>query len=82
MGIFFLVAKISNIFLGLLKFLIFLGGEGQMLGPSLRMKKNESTPHPGISTYFVEIFSRYYDLSSRLTWLIFFLLEPITLPLP
>ena len=27
-GIFFGVAKISNIFLGFLKFLIFLGGEG------------------------------------------------------
>ena len=39
MGIFFWVAKISNIFLGCLKFLIFFGGEGQMLGPSLRMQK-------------------------------------------
>ena len=36
---FFGVAKISNIFLGCLKFLIFFGGEGQMLGPSLRMQK-------------------------------------------
>ena len=38
-GIFLGVAKISNIFLGCLKFLIFLWGEGQMLGPSLRMQK-------------------------------------------
>ena len=43
-GIFFWVAKISNVFFGCLKFLIFFGGEGQMLGPSLRMQKNESTP--------------------------------------
>ena len=40
MGIFFWVAKISNIFLGCLKFLILLGDEGWMLGLSLRMKKN------------------------------------------
>ena len=45
MRIFFGVAKISNIFLGCLKFQIFFGGgggggEGQMLGPSLRMQKN------------------------------------------
>ena len=38
-GDIFWVAKISNIFLGCLKFLIFFGGEGQMLGPSLRMQK-------------------------------------------
>ena len=37
--IFFGVAKVSIIFLGCLKFLIFFGGEGQMLGPSLCMKK-------------------------------------------
>ena len=37
--IFLGVAKVSIIFLGCLKFLIFLGGEGQMLGPSLCMKK-------------------------------------------
>ena len=46
LGIFFGVAKISNIFLRCLKFLIFFGGEGQRLGPSLRMQKNESTPPP------------------------------------
>ena len=47
MGVFFGVAKISNIYFGRLKFLIFLGGEGYMLGPSLRMKKKyEYTPHP------------------------------------
>ena len=34
------VAKISNIYLGCLKFLIFFGGERKMLGLSLRMKKN------------------------------------------
>ena len=39
LGIFFWVAKISNIFWGCLKFLIFFWGEGQMLGPSLRMQK-------------------------------------------
>ena len=39
MGIFLGVAKITNIFLGCLKFLIFLGGEWQMLGPSLRRQK-------------------------------------------
>ena len=33
------VAKISNIYLGCLIFLIFLGGERKMLGPSLHMKK-------------------------------------------
>ena len=38
-GYFFWVAKISNILLGCLKFLIFFWGEGQMLGPSLRMQK-------------------------------------------
>ena len=38
-GIFFGVAKISNIFLGCLKFLIFLLGERLKLGSSLRMKK-------------------------------------------
>ena len=42
----FWVAKISNIFLGCLKFLIFFGGEWQMLGPSLRMKKKWEYP-PG-----------------------------------
>ena len=36
----FLVAKISNIFLGCLKFLIIFWGERYMLGPSLRMRKN------------------------------------------
>ena len=35
----FWVAKISNIYLGCLKFLIFLGGERLMLGPSLLIKK-------------------------------------------
>ena len=35
----FAVAKISSIYLGCLKFFIFLGGEWEMLGPSLRMKK-------------------------------------------
>ena len=39
MGTFFWVAKISNVFWGCLKFLVFLGGEGQILGPSLRIKK-------------------------------------------
>ena len=39
MGVFFGAAKISNIFLGCLKFLIFFGGGGQMLGLSLHMKK-------------------------------------------
>ena len=39
-GDIFCVAKISNIFWGCSKFLIFLVGEGQMLGPSLRMQKN------------------------------------------
>ena len=38
-GIFLGVAKIPNILFGVLKFLIFLGGERQMLGPSLRMRK-------------------------------------------
>ena len=38
LGIFFWIAKISNIFLGCMKFLIFFWGEGQMLGPSLRMQ--------------------------------------------
>ena len=33
------VAKISDIFLGCLKFMIFFGGEWLMLGPSLRMQK-------------------------------------------
>ena len=37
-GIVFGVAKISNIILGCLKFLIFWA-EWEMLGPSLRMKK-------------------------------------------
>ena len=40
MGDIFWVAKITNIFLGCFKFLIFFGGEWQMLGPSLRMMKN------------------------------------------
>ena len=35
----FWFAKISNIYLGCLKFLIFFGGEQWMLGPCLRMKK-------------------------------------------
>ena len=35
----FWVAKISNIYLGCLKFSVILGGEQYMLGPSLRMKK-------------------------------------------
>ena len=38
-----------QIFLGVLKFLFFLwvwGGERKMLGPSIRMKKNESIPPP------------------------------------
>ena len=41
-GDIFLVAKISFFFGGggCLKFPIFLGGEGQMLSPSLRMQKN------------------------------------------
>ena len=39
LGICFWVAKISNIFSGCLKFLIFFWGKGQMLGPSLRMQK-------------------------------------------
>ena len=43
------VAKISNIFWGCLKFLIFFGGEWQMLGPSLRMQKKIEYP-PGILT--------------------------------
>ena len=38
-GIFFGVAKITNIFWGCLKFLIYFWGEGQMLGPSLSMQK-------------------------------------------
>ena len=38
------VAKISNIFLGCLIFLIFFWGERWTLGPSLRMRKNKSTP--------------------------------------
>ena len=42
--IFFWVAKISNIFLGCLKFLIFFYGEGQMLGPSLCMQKKSEYP--------------------------------------
>ena len=33
------VAKISNIFLGSLKFLICFWGEGQMLGKTICMKK-------------------------------------------
>ena len=41
LGIFFWVAKFSNIFWGCLKFLIFFLGEGQMLGPSLRMQKKK-----------------------------------------
>ena len=44
MGDILWVAKLSNIFCGCLKFLIFFfflggGGERVMLGPSLRMKK-------------------------------------------
>ena len=39
MGDIFWVAKISTIFWGCLKFLIFLGGERQMLDPSLRMSE-------------------------------------------
>ena len=45
----FRVAKISNIYLGCLKFLLFFGDERKLLGPSLGMKKNESTPHWGLS---------------------------------
>ena len=44
---FFWVAKISNIFSGSLKFLIFFGGERQMLGPSLRMQKKMRVPPLG-----------------------------------
>ena len=49
-------AKKGGNYLGLLKFQIFFGvlgipdiflGEQYMLGPSLRTKKNESTPPPG-----------------------------------
>ena len=40
MGIFFGVAKISNIFLGVLEIPDICGGEGKMLGASLRMQKN------------------------------------------
>ena len=43
-GIFFWVAKISNIFWGCLKFLIFFFGERLMLGPSLRMRKKLEYP--------------------------------------
>ena len=46
MGVFFWVAKISNIYLGFLKFLIFLGGEGYVLGPSLRLQTKMRIP-PG-----------------------------------
>ena len=46
MGVFFWIDKISNIYLGCLKFLIFLGGEGKMLGPSLRLQKKMRIP-PG-----------------------------------
>ena len=46
MGIFLGVGRISNIYLGCLKFLIFFWGERSMLSPSLRMAKKKSTP-PG-----------------------------------
>ena len=45
MGDIFWVAKVSNIFFGLLEIPDFFWG-GWMLGPSLPMKKNESTPPP------------------------------------
>ena len=44
------VAKISNIFLGCLKFLIFFWGERWMLGPSLRMRKKLEYPPWGPHT--------------------------------
>ena len=50
-GGFFWVAKISNMFWGCLKFLIYFfflggGGEREMLGPSLRMNKKYKVPPP------------------------------------
>ena len=46
MGDIFWVAKISNIFLGCLKFLIFILGWTVDAGPQPTMKKNENTPTP------------------------------------
>ena len=45
-GIFFGVAKISNIFLGCLKFLIFLGVNGRCWVRAYICGKNKSTPPP------------------------------------
>ena len=45
-GIFFGVAKISNIFLGCLKFLIFFGGERRCWARAYVCRKNESIPPP------------------------------------
>ena len=39
LGIFFWDCINFKYFLGCLKFLIFFGGEGQMLGPSLRVQR-------------------------------------------
>ena len=50
MGIFFWVAKISNIFLGCLKFLIFFGVMGRCGPEPTYEEKNESTPLPGAQT--------------------------------
>ena len=47
-GIFFWVAKISNIFLGCLKFMILFWGVQKMLGPSLRIRKKLEYPPWGV----------------------------------
>ena len=45
---FFWVAKFSNSFFGVLEIPDIFVGEGQMLGPSLRMKKKMRVPHVGM----------------------------------
>ena len=44
----FWVAKISNTYLGYIKFLIFFGVNGRCWAPSLHNEENESTSHPGV----------------------------------
>ena len=57
----FWVAKISNIFLGCLKFLIFFRGEQYMLGPSLRMRKKlEYPPPPGCELRYRPIGTMFF----------------------
>ena len=59
------VAKISNIFWGCLKFLIFFWGEWQMLGPSLHMQKEIEYPPPprprGVGHVQAGIFFALYE---------------------